>query len=121
MVTNFVERHAELRRGFRELNRSQHDVMSGFSAMHRAATVDGALSAATKELMALAIGICTHCQGCIAFHVHDALRAGAKRAEVEEAIGLALMMGGGPAAVFASDALEALNQFEAAGVGSDVG
>ncbi len=119
MATNFVERHAELRRGFRELNRSQHDVMSGFSTMHRAATVDGALSARMKELMALAIGICTHCEGCIAFHVHDALRAGATRPEVEEAIGLALMMGGGPAAVFASDALEALGQFEAAGVGGD--
>lgn len=121
MVTNFVERHAELRRGFRELNRSQSAVMSGFSTMHRAAVADGVLPGSMKELMALAIGICTHCEGCIAFHVHDALRAGASRAEVEEAIGLALMMGGGPAAVFASDALEALNQFEAAGVGTDVG
>ncbi len=95
--------------------------MAGFSAMHVAAVGDGALSTAIKELMALAISVATHCEGCIAFHTHDALRAGATRPQVEEAIGLAVMMGGGPAAVYAASAIEALNQFEAAGVGSDVG
>ncbi len=93
--------------------------MSGFSAMHRAAVDDGELSAAIKELMALAISIATHCEGCIAFHVHDALRAGASRGQVEETIGVAVMMGGGPAAVYAASAIEALGQFEAAGVGTD--
>lgn len=93
--------------------------MSGFTAMHRAAVSDGELTAATKELMALAISIVTHCEGCIAFHVHDALRAGARRGQVEETVGVAVMMGGGPAAVYAASAIEALGQFEAAGIGSD--
>lgn len=119
MSVNHVERHAELRRGFRELNRAQSEVMAGFTAMHRAAVTDGELSAATKELMALAISIATHCEGCIAFHVHDALRAGAGHGQVEETIGLAIMMGGGPAAVYGAAAVEALEQFSAAGVGSD--
>jgi AhpD family alkylhydroperoxidase len=114
---DYVARHQELQDGFRALSDAIGPTMSGFGKLHRSAMAPGALDGATKELIALAIGITTHCDGCIAFHVHDALRAGASRAQVEEAIGVAVMMGGGPAAVFGSDALTALHQFEQAGVG----
>ena len=110
---DYVRRHDELQRGVRELHRQLPGPMAGFGQLHRAALDDGALTAATKELIALAIGICGHCDGCIAYHVHDALRAGASRAEIEEAIAVAILMGGGTAAVYGSDALVALDQFEA--------
>lgn len=112
---DYVARHRELQKGFRALSDVIGPTMSGFGKLHRSAMAPGALDGATKELIALAIGITTHCDGCIAFHVHDALRAGATRAQVEETIGVAVMMGGGPAAVFGSDALTALDQFEQAG------
>jgi alkylhydroperoxidase/carboxymuconolactone decarboxylase family protein YurZ len=48
--------------------------------------------------------------------VHDALKAGATRKEIVEAIGVAVLMGGGPATVYGAEAFEALNQFETAGV-----
>lgn len=113
MTTDFVQRHRELQNGFRKLRRTDAEVMSGFAALHAAAMADGALPGRIKELMALAIGIASNCEGCIAFHVHDAMKAGASRAELEETIGVAVLMGGGPAAVHAADALEALDQFEA--------
>lgn len=116
MSTDFVARHQEVRDGLRDLRTAQRSAMRGFSSLHQAAMSDGELSAVTKELMALAIGICSHCEGCVAFHVHDALKAGATRAQVEETVGVAIMMGGGPATVFGGDALRALDQFEAAGV-----
>ncbi len=111
---DYVRRHHDLKRGVRNLHRKLPGPMAGFGQLHRAALEDGALSAATKELIALAIGICGHCDGCIAYHVHDAMRAGASRAEIEEAIAVAILMGGGTAAVYGSDALMALDQFEAA-------
>jgi AhpD family alkylhydroperoxidase len=115
MVTNndFVARHEELKRGFRALHHAVPRTMSGFASMHGAAIEDGALSTATKELIALAIGIAGHCEGCIAFHVHDALAAGATRQQIEETIAVAIFMGGGPSAVYGCDALTALDQFEA--------
>ena len=113
MTTDFVQRHRELQDGFRKLRRTDTEVMSGFAALHAAAVADGVLPGRIKELIALAIGITSLCDGCIAFHVHDALQAGASRAEIEEAIGVAVLMGGGPAAVYASDALAALDQFDA--------
>jgi len=87
-------------------------IMAGFCLLREAAETDGALDAKTKELMALAIGIVVRCDGCIAFHVHDALKAGASEDEIVDAIGIAIMMGGGPAVVYGSAALEALKQFQ---------
>lgn len=107
-------RRQQLRAGYRGLNQAIPDQMQGFSDLHRSAVADGALSSAHKELIALAIGIVQRCDDCITLHTHDALRAGATRDEVCEAIGVAVMMGGGPASTAATSALSALEQFESA-------
>jgi AhpD family alkylhydroperoxidase len=86
--------------------------MAGFTQLRVAATAAGALDLKTKQLVALAIGVAVRCDGCIAYHVHDALRAGAGREEIMEAVGVAILMGGGPAMVYGCEALEALDQFE---------
>lgn len=52
-------------------------------------------------------------RGCIAYHTHGALKAGATRQEVHEAVGVAILMGGGPAMIYGCEALAALDQFEA--------
>ncbi|MDH4366132.1 MAG: carboxymuconolactone decarboxylase family protein [Acidimicrobiia bacterium] len=111
---DYVARHAELMAGLRRIYRTVPGPMRGFNTLHTSSVADGALPREVKELMALAIGITSHCEGCIAFHVHDALAAGATRAQIEETLGVAIMMGGGPALVYAADALTALDQFEAA-------
>jgi AhpD family alkylhydroperoxidase len=113
-VPGHVERYEELRLGLRHLGAEVPAAMAGFGRLHRDGMADGALPRSTKELIALAIGICTPCDGCVTFHVHDALLAGATRAEVLEAIGVAVVMGGGPASIYAVHALEALDEFEAA-------
>jgi AhpD family alkylhydroperoxidase len=86
--------------------------MIGFADLHAASVTAGALDHKTKELIALSIGISLQCNGCIAFHVHDALKAGANRQEVLETIGVAILMGGSPSMVYGCEALQALNQFE---------
>ena len=85
--------------------------MSGFSRLHNKAVENGALDKKSKELMALAIGIAVRCEGCIAYHTHDAVEAGATREELIETIGVAVMMGGGPASVYAAYAMDAIDQF----------
>jgi alkylhydroperoxidase/carboxymuconolactone decarboxylase family protein YurZ len=45
--------------------------------------------------------------------VHDAIKAGATAPEIAEAIGVAILMGGGPSVVYGCKALEALQQFMA--------
>ena len=86
--------------------------MQGFSAMAQAATRSGALEKKTKELIALAIGVATRCDGCIGFHAEALAKLGASRLEVEEALGMAIYMGGGPALMYAADAIGAFDQFQ---------
>lgn len=88
------------------------ETMAGFGQLHACATSKGALDTKTKELIALSIAISVHCNGCIAFHVHDALKSGASHQEIVETIGVAILMGGGPSMVYGCEALEALEQFE---------
>jgi AhpD family alkylhydroperoxidase len=102
----------KVRKGMGEYGKVSPEIMEGFQKLHTAASSEGALSGKVKELIALAIGIAVRCDGCIAFHVHDALEAGASKAEIADTIGVAILMGGGPAVVYGSAALEALEQFK---------
>ncbi|MFK7963605.1 MAG: carboxymuconolactone decarboxylase family protein [Burkholderiaceae bacterium] len=86
--------------------------MQSFGALHKAATAASALDTKTKELIALAIAVSARCDGCIAFHAHDALQAGATRDEIADALGVAILMGGGPAMIYATHVWEAVAQFE---------
>lgn len=86
---------------------------AGFTAMHKAALSEGALTTKAKELQCIAIGIVTHCADCIGFHVRAAIKAGVTREEIAETIGVCVMMGGGPAYMFGVKALEAYDQLTA--------
>lgn len=87
--------------------------MTAFRELHKVATADGTIRRKTKELIALAVAMTANCDGCLAYHVQDALAAGATREEILETIGVVVMMGGGPGVVYGCQALEALDQLEA--------
>jgi len=95
----------------RHLRSGAGDVMKGFSAIAQAALTPGALDVKTKELIALAISVATRCDDCIAFHARAAVERGATREEVLETLGMAIYMGAGPSAMYASHALDAFSQF----------
>jgi AhpD family alkylhydroperoxidase len=95
----------------RELRKQIPEVYQGFAALSGAALTDGALSRKVKELMALAIGVVQGCDGCIASHAQAAARAGATREEAAEAIGVTILMHGGPATIYGARAYTALCEF----------
>lgn len=91
------------------------DAMKAFGSLATAATAANAIDTKTKELMALAIGIAVHCDGCVAYHTKMAKQHGASRQEVLETVALAVYMGGGPAAVYGGDAVRAFDEFSGVG------
>ena len=103
----------ELRPHARELRRMIPGVYKGFAALHDAALVDGALDTKTKELIALAIAVSSECDGCIAAHAHSAVRHGASLQEAAEAIGVTILMNGGPATIYGPRAFAAFSEFHA--------
>lgn len=95
----------------RELRRAIPDVYAGFADLHKAAFSDGELDSRTKELIAMAIAVSEQCDGCIASHARGAVRAGATVQQAAEAIGVAILMNGGPATIYGPRAYAAFREF----------
>ncbi|QEL23569.1 carboxymuconolactone decarboxylase family protein [Bosea sp. F3-2] len=95
----------------RELRGLQPEAMKGFGTLAQSAGADGALDKKSKEFIALAIGIAQHCDGCIGFHAKALAGLGASRQEIAEVAAMSVYMGGGPALMYAADALRAFDQF----------
>jgi AhpD family alkylhydroperoxidase len=102
----------ELTPPLRNLRGGVPEVMKAFANIAQAALAANALVGKTKELIALAISVAVRCDDCIAFHVKAAFDQGASREEVAATLGMAIYMGAGPSAMYASHAFEAFAQFE---------
>jgi AhpD family alkylhydroperoxidase len=111
MEKSYIDITKRISGNLRKLRQDVPDTMKAFSALAQAATRDGALDKKSKELIALAIGIATRCDGCIGFHIETLVRLGATRLEVEETLGMAVYMGGGPSLMYAADAIAAYEEF----------
>ena len=95
----------------RDLRKAIPDVYAGFQELHAAALAPGVLDTRSKELIALALSVAQGCDGCIASHARGAVRAGATAQEAAEAIGVAILMCGGPATIHGPRALSAVREY----------
>jgi AhpD family alkylhydroperoxidase len=97
-----------------ELRKAEPDIMAAFHQLARAASAEDALDKKTKELIAMAIGVTQRCDGCIGFHAKALVDLGTSREELTDALAMCVYMGGGPALMYAADALRAYDQFAGA-------
>ncbi|SIT41527.1 Alkylhydroperoxidase AhpD family core domain protein [Paraburkholderia ribeironis] len=95
----------------RAMRESQPELMTAFGQLAAAGTKDGALNRKTRELVALGIAIACRCDDCIGFHVQTLVKLGTTRAELEDVLGTAVYMGGGPSMMYATHALRAFAEF----------
>ncbi len=96
-----------------KLRKEVPDAMKGFSELAGAAITEGALDKKQKELIALSIAVTQRCDPCIGFHMKALISLGATRAEVAETLAVCVYMGGGPALMYAADALAAYDELSA--------
>jgi len=104
----------ELREPALELHGLIPEVMKGFAQMSAAAMKAGELTSGVKELLALVISVTRECDGCIVAHARGALREGVTRAQLGEALGVAISMNGGPGTVWGPRALRVYDEAVAA-------
>lgn len=110
-MTSAHETLQELQAEGRQLREAIPDVYSGYARLSGAAMGDGELPAKVKELIALAIAVTRECDGCIASHARGAASRGATAREVAEALGVAIMMNGGPGTVWGPRAYAAFQEY----------
>ncbi len=113
MPTSYKKMTSEIVPTLMKLRKEIPETMNGFDKLAEAATQDGALNKKTKELIALALGIAAHCDGCIGFHTQALVKLGTTREELLEMLSMAIYMGGGPSAIYAAEALAAFEEFSA--------
>lgn len=89
-------------------------VMQGYSALATAGEKAVHLDGKTRELISLAVAVTTRCDGCIASHVEAAIKFGATREEMAEALGVAIALNAGAALVYSARTLDAFEAISAA-------
>jgi len=112
-IVNYTGLTQAVSKNLATLRHDMPELMKGFNDLARAATADGALDRKTKELIALALGVAAHCDACIGFHTQALVKLGTTKAELEEALGMAVYMGGGPSLMYSTNALAAFDEFSA--------
>ena len=113
MTKSYTQITADINRGIAKIREGAPDAMAGFGALAKGAMKPGVLSAEQKELIALAIGVAGHCDGCIGFHAKALTRTSVPREQIIEALAVAVYMGGGPSLMYAADAMQAFDEFQA--------
>jgi AhpD family alkylhydroperoxidase len=91
-----------------ELGKLTPDTLSGYQTLSGAGKKTGQLDAKTRELIALAVAVTSRCDGCITVHVDAAVKNGATREEVAEALGVAVALNAGAAMVYSARVMDAM-------------
>ena len=84
------------------------EVITAFNVMRgKCCNDEGALSFKTKELIAVAVATARQCEPCMRSHIKVALDQGVTRAELVEALNIAVLLCGGPGCAYSAIALDA--------------
>ena len=111
MTDSFNQFREKRKQGTEKLLNTHNLLTKRFVSLDKQAYKDGSLSAKTKELLGLTASMVLRCNDCIDYHLEAAIKAGNTKAEIDEAIGISLLVGGSiviPHARHAAESLEFL-------------
>lgn len=111
-ATDMKQLHGDTKGMIGKIAQACPEMMKGFQSLHKAAEA-GPLDLKTVELIAVGHAIIQQCTYCIAFHVKNALDAGASREEIMQVVSVSVTMGGGPALMYSTEVVRALDDFGA--------
>ncbi len=107
-MLDWVNYLKELGGRVREIAHLTPDTVKGYQMLSGAGDKTGHLDAKTRELIGLAVSVTTRCDGCITTHVSAALKHGATREEIGEALGVAVALNAGAALVYSARVMDAV-------------
>jgi AhpD family alkylhydroperoxidase len=111
MMLNWNEYRGQLTAGVKELGQLSPDTVKGYVGLSTAGQKKDLLGAKTRELIALAVAVTARCDGCIAVHSEAAIRHGASKEEIAEALGVAVAVNAGAALVYSTRVMDAVKEY----------
>ena len=113
-MLNWIEYRKELVGRIGEIGKLSPDTLAGYQTLSNAGKKTGQLDAKTRELIALAVSVTSRCDGCITVHSAEAIKHGASREEIAEALGVAVALNAGAAMVYSARVMDAVGAYETA-------
>jgi AhpD family alkylhydroperoxidase len=107
MMLDWNDYQQQVQRLVAEVGRSSPGTVRGYRELSEAGSKRDLLGAKTRELIALAVAVTRQCDGCIVVHTDAAIKHGATRDEIAEALGVAIAVNAGAALIFSTRVLDA--------------
>lgn len=110
MMLDWNEYRKQLAAGVKEIGQLSPDTIKGYLDLSSAGQKKDLLGAKIRELIALAVAVTVRCDGCITVHADAAIRHGATKEEIAEALGVAVTVNAGAALVYSTRVMDAVNE-----------
>jgi AhpD family alkylhydroperoxidase len=91
----------------REISAANPELVKAYAGLSHANAKSTHIDAKTRELVALAVAVTLRCDGCINAHTDAAIKAGASKEEIVDALGVAIMVNAGATMVYSARTLDA--------------
>lgn len=108
MLFDWNAYHAELTKSIPDFAKLAPDSLKGYQTLSAANSQNSLLGEKVRQLISIAVAVTTRCDGCITFHTDAALKAGARKQEIAEALGVAMAMNAGAALIYSLRALDSV-------------
>ena len=110
MMLDWNEYRKQLAAGVKELGQLSPDTIRGYVELSSASQKKDLLGAKIRELIALAVAVTAHCDSCITVHAEAAIKHGATKDEIAEALGVAVAVNAGAALVYSTRVMDAVRE-----------
>jgi AhpD family alkylhydroperoxidase len=97
--------------GVKDMAQLSPGTVKGYVALGAAGAETTLLGAKMREPIALAVAVTARCDGCITVHAEAALRHGATKDEISEALGVAVAVNAGVAFVYSTRVMDAVKEY----------
>lgn len=92
-----------------QIGRINHEILKGYRALSNAGETTNLLGPKVRELIALAVAVTRQCDGCIVTHTDAAIKQGATKEEIVEALSVAVAVNAGAALIFSTRVIDAFD------------
>lgn len=114
MMLDWNDYRKQLVAGVKDVGQLSPDTIRGYMAMSGAGQKANLLGPKVRELIALAVAVTARCDGCITIHTEAAIKQGATREEIAEALGVAISVNAGAALVYSTRVMDAYKEYPSA-------
>ena len=113
-MLDWVDYRSQLMGRIGEIGKLSPGTIQGYQALSNAGAKTNHLDAKLRELIALAVSISLRCDGCITVHTAEALKQGATKEEIAEALGVGVSINAGAALVYSARVMDAAEAYSKA-------